>query len=607
MRRFSLLLVCALVSCSRFKPVPSSAPTFSANMGVFRMLNEERPPCLAMVKTFCSNLYSPGNQGKMEIQTENETLQIKRGRTENDFSQAYFEFAHTQIRHRERLPKSFREILAQRGYFKKLKTYLSRRPAAKMSFEERVSTLRLSNDIDAIWNGAINETVFQRMEKNHPGFAKISEDFLPVELKHERRRMRAKLISEISSAVWADHPNWKKVEAQFREVKEAYKDVISRHPGLRKQTKKDWLKRIAAVRLIVPGSDPEVEMIACSNTEENAYYYTYRNYVTVCAGDFNAEDMRQTLAHELAHALDVNRMIAVYQAHSAFGKQLAQMKQQTCSHKNISCKDWDHFKNRFGVNLQSLAHFKTPMPDFNRCLKGKETKFPIPEEYLARIGKEEAQEVASELAEQNVFLRLITEKLPLPDGSFHKNPMHLNPCGYYLWDHESHLFDEELTVLLFFTQQYVCHAEHPPEQRFQKAIDTAIELQRRLVVQRLKLEGEYSSRWRLNADGYAVSTTERFADTLASLALTRILEKEKNISKRRALYLANISWLCQKPSIKQLYPNEARIQHRLRWGQHSDDSYRQTELLQGKIPEVLQCQRDFGSNVKECRLEEYGS
>jgi hypothetical protein len=438
------------------------------------------------------------------------------------------------------------------------------------------------------------------MEKKYPGYSRIREDLIPLELIHEAFRVRSVLVSEIAKAVWTEHPKWKEVELQFQEVKDAFLSVIQNHPRLPIEIKKDWTERILASRLIVPGSDPEVDMQACSRTEENAYYYTTKNYLTVCAGDFNSEDVRHTLSHELAHSLDFSRSLTIFESQSPLGVGLNRLRSNSCGSEAFSCSEWEEFKNSYSQGIRELENFSVQLPEFQACLKGKETASPIPEDYLWRVAKERAQRSISNLAEKNTFLRVISKELPAPNGKQQKNPLYLNPCGYYVWDSATDLFDEGLLGLLFFTNEYRCTPELSAPDRFQKALVRAMDMQTELFKGRMKVEGAFSSRMRLNADGYASSPTERFADALAGLVFSHLLLQERDVVKRRAFYLQNNAWLCQQPSIQQSMPLEAGIQKQFYVEAHSEDSLRQKELLPEEIRAALQCEKDF--ELKECRL-----
>lgn len=603
MQWFLPLFVIALSACSHLENGfrdPVETATFPLTNASLRVINELSPGCLDLFKSFCKSLYSPGTEGAMKIPLPDGALEIRRGKTDNDFSFAYFEYARTQIKFRNRLPVDFRAVLNRKNYFPSLRTYLERKPRSRMTMEERTSVIALAHEIEATWNAAIEETVLHRMEKRFPGTSKLREDLIPTELKNESKRVRGTLISEIAQAVWREHPNWKRVEEQFNQVREAFRDVISNHPRIPSDVKIDWLQRINSPPLIIPGSDPQVTMLACSTTEENAYYDPSRNYLTICAGDFNSEDMIHTIAHELAHTLDVFRSRVLFEEKSELGKQLETLRQQSCSKTaKFSCSKWENFKSDFPAYVESLEAFNIQVPEFQACLKGG-TSPSMPDNYITRVAREEVQDTLSTLAERNVFLRMITPSVPLSNGTVQKNQMFLNPCGYYLWDHAAGPIESDYSLLLFFNDEYRCTDHLPNEIRFQQSLETAVQMQRQLVESRIRMEREFSPRSRLVADGYAASPIERFADTLSSMVFAHILRKEKDLAKRRATYLANNAWLCQEPSLPQLLPTEAGILKKYYVEPHSENSVRQKEVLQKDIRDALECKLDF--DIKECKL-----
>lgn len=95
------------------------------------------------------------------------------------------------------------------------------------------------------------------------------------------------------------------------------------------------------------------------------------------------------------------------------------------------------------------------------------------------------------------------------------------------------------------------------------------------------------------------SPAERFADALAAEVFARILAQVPERPRRRALYLANTAWLCRKPSLEVLYPEEARIERRLSVEAHSETGVRQQELLSTPLRDALQCKSDFAAQ-REC-------
>lgn len=528
------------------------------------------------------------------------SYEIKLGDTANDFHQREYEFQRAKLRAWSKLPDEFRDVLSTTNYLERMRTYLSRVSRKKMRLNERISTLREEEEINSIWNVAIRETVLTRMEKKFPGYSQIKEDFLPLELRYESQRQRRVLISQLATAIWNKHPNWLKVQRQFERVRQAYREVISSNDELPDEIKTDWLGRIEEVKLIIPGSDPAIDMENCYKDEDNAYYFTEKNEVTVCAGDFNSEEVEQTLAHEMAHTLDLSRSRFIYQRDSLIGLSLKELKDGSCSSKGYSCEQWLNLKSKFSDLLKASQDFKPQLPDFNACLKRKATK-PIPADYIERIAREEVEATVADLAERNVFLRIVSSQLPLPDGSSQPNPMHMNPCGYYLWTTNVHPLDEDVALLLFFTTEYKCSAETDKEMRFKKAIETAREMQMSLSSMRIAMEGEFSGRDRLDFDGYSSSPVERFADSIGQMVFSHLLDQDPDPSRRRARYLANNAWLCRRPSIQQLYPQEAKVQKSYYVEPHSDSSSRQAELLTESIRNSLQCSMDFDS--RQCSLQ----
>ncbi|HMN67251.1 MAG TPA: hypothetical protein PKC28_01810 [Bdellovibrionales bacterium] len=563
-------------------------------------INDERPECLGMIQDFCQALFSPVNQGTMHFHMGESKYAVRMGETENDFKERDYEFLSAKLRAWPRLPTEFRQVLSENDFRVKLGRHLARAARGKMSLRQRVQNMRDEEEINSIWNLAIREVVLTKMEAGFPNYARIKEDFMPAEIRYESLRQRRMLLSKIAKALWTDHPNWREVERKFERVKSVYKDVIRDRKELPQDVRADWLQRIDSVDLIIPGADPEEDMENCARNETNAYYMREKNYITVCAGDFNTEEIEQTLAHELGHALDFGRTLHLFQESSPLGEALAELQERSCSKQNFSCEKWADTKARFLNDLGQSHLFKPQLPEFNRCLQEKNIKEEMPEDYVVRRATEDLNAVLGQLARRNVFLRIISPDIPLPDGKVHKNPMYLNPCGYYLWDTQAQPLDDDVSLLLFFTAEYRCSGEPDRTAKFRRAIEMAKALQLERIKTNLRLQGKFSADKGLDRDGYASSPVERFADSLGQLVFARLLNEEPDVRKRRARYLANNAWMCREPSIQNLFPGEATFQRTLYVEAHSEFSSRQKELLTADIRKSLQCKRDF--SVKQCLL-----
>src|SRR6185312_4033954 len=137
---------------------------------------------------------------------------------------------------------------------------------------------------------------------------------------------------------------------------DSYLQMIS-NLDIAQETRDLWQKRILEIRLVLPGAFPAISNEECSSTTANAFYYTYLNVLTVCAGDFNSEDIIQTLAHEMAHALGVDRSQYLYAHNSTVGQSMRTLRQQVCQTKTFSCDDWKNFKDKFTTSLDELDGF----------------------------------------------------------------------------------------------------------------------------------------------------------------------------------------------------------------------------------------------------------
>jgi hypothetical protein len=602
--KFQVLLIglaaLALGACatSEESPInlePSEAFTLE---DIFR--HPETPVgCRKMFDSYCTSLHSPQARGNISLGTGPKAEKVFQGRTPNDFSAAFYLYARAKIRAREALPSDFRTALDSQDYFPKLARLLRRPPKSKMSLQTRLNDQRSESETKQIWATAFRETILRRMNAKRRGFHRLSEDDIPLELAVERLRVRTQFISEIASKIWKNDPNWKSVESNFEVLRRHFLKVI-RNLEIPESVRASWLERIASVRLAIPGTIPAAGESDCSSTQANAYYYTHLNIITVCAGDFNTEGVFQTVAHELAHSLDVERSFYLAERDSELGKAVIDLRGKVCSKDAFTCEDWNRFKSSFEGGLRSLKGYQPDVPDFQRCLqKGPNLRVAMDAD-LERIARTTINDQVSDLASSGVFLRITKEKVPLPNGRLAKNPNYMNPCGYNLWSKGEEAIDDESTLRLFFTAEYRCSAADP-KTRLALSIERAKELGTRVKKATLAMEGSFSDDPALVAEGFASSPAERFADVLGSYAFASYLSEVKNMWLRRHLYLASSSWQCEQPSLDSLYPDERSAEQAFVFDSHSSGSQRKMENFSGPMRSVLDCQPDF--TVSKCELK----
>lgn len=554
--------------------------------------------CKSMLDDYCGRLYSPEASGNLLIDRRR-PIQILRGETANQLRQVYVKYAQAKIRNRGKLPPDLQERLTQAGYFEKLASFIHRTPISKMTLNERLETERLEGELSFIWDSAIDQTIVLRMSRKHPGYHQIPERTMPIEYTIEEKRTRRILISEISRALWHEDANWKKVEDDFRLLKLSFIELFD-HLDISDALRNSWRKKIESIDLVLPGSSPAIADEECSATNVNAYYYKYLNLITVCAGDFNSEDIVLTLAHEMSHALGVDRDLVTFLSSSALNRKMAKLRGDICeSHGQLRCEDWEKFKTNLDQDLLEVSQFTPELPDFNRCLKKTPARKAMTTVDAERIAASVATNRISNLASSNVFLRIIEKQVPMRSGRLQNNPNYMNPCAYYPWSSQKETPDDELFTLLFFTAEYQC-GQGSKNERMKNAIEAAKSLSAKVVSAVVAREGEFSGRPEIVAEGFGSPPFERFADVVGAHAVAQYLHRFHEVTERRTKFLASSTWLCGEPSVETHFPELSKVEQEYSMEPHSQRDIRKMEVLTQPVREALQCQMDF--KFDECRL-----
>lgn len=595
-----LILVTAIYmlgSCTSTQNTKNQEPlkTFSSDQAYGKA---ERPKCKALLDKYCNYLYSPETLGNIQVKGAKQSTMVLQGDTHNGFSQVYYRYARAKLRNRRFLPKDFYASLQSRRYFEKMEEFLERKPRYEMNKSQRLLSDELDYKLNYLWMISINETILNRMGLLYPGFHRLSERLIPIELQLERRRIRRNLISEISRAIWRNDPNWTIVEKGFLQLKENYLHMIDRLE-IPDALREDWKKKISEVALVIPGAFPAISNEECSTTKINAYYYTYLNVVTICAGDFNSEDILLTLAHEMGHALGIDRSQYLFQIQSDFGKGLTQMRGQICEPSSFSCEAWREYKRNFNSSLRSLANYTPELPEFQRCLKRRETSKVIQEEDISRISQSIVSDRISDLASSDRFLRITKPEIPMINGKNQKNPNYMNPCSYYMWSNGEEPIYDELTTMIYFTAEYRC-SDKSSSEKMKDAIEVAKSMSVDVLKATLRIEGEFSSRSQMETEGFSSPPYERFADVIGSYAMAELLSKLPFPWDRQNRLLASSSWQCVQPSLSSHFPEESAIEKEYIFDSHAESDYRRKELFSAPLRAAIGCEKDF--EFKECSL-----
>jgi len=556
---------------------------------------DARPWWMA-IATFFINLKLPETFASRE--KKGQSLFVLQGHSENGLSQVFIEYAQSKIRNSRFLPRDFLELLQASNYFERLDSFLGQKPRQQMNLHERLHSLREETALETIWDRTLQETLLKRLELKFPGYHHFPDELIPVEYQIEKRRLHRLLISEINSAIWSAHPNWAHVERAFLELKKHFLSVIQRL-DIPTEAQQQWISRISDIRLVVPGSIPQILDDECSSTTVNAFYYTHLNVLTVCAGDFNSEDILQTLAHEMSHAIDTEHSMYLFARNSEIGQALTRLRVDVCQDKKTNCENWQNLKDHFTQSIRSLRRYKPFVPEFQKCLKKNADTKPFTTDDLDRLAEATIQDRIATMASEEIFLHIVKPQIPRVDGKKDNNPNYMDPCGYYLWSQGEEPVDDELNTLLFFTAEYQCSSA-PEAARLKNSITVAKNMSTDLTREMMQMEGELSSRPALINEGFASPPTERFADVIGSYVFADLLKETQSVWDRRNTFLASNSWQCTKPSFAKEYPDEASIMRSFVNDIHSDGDDRKKEILTSPIQEVIDCKKDFV--FSECKL-----
>jgi len=468
-----------------------------------------------------------------------------------------------------------------------------------MTLMDRIEANEVEQQVEHVWNLAISDTLLIRLTHRFPEFPQIPSDLISPEMGHFAKTEKRELLSEISKAIWRDHPNWKKVASTFETLRRHYLEWIPTLP-IPSPLKQDWDERIRTLELVLPGSMPEIVDQDCSSTTINAFYYPHHHVLTVCAGDFNSEDIVITLAHEMAHALDSGRSLHLYLKQSALSKKIEEFSQGVCGEpKNKpSCSEWRRFKKEASSLLDSISDFEEELPEFNRCLKKEPTTRELDEESIQRFAESAVRDKIRSLADEEAFIRLTQPKLPLPNGKKVGNPSHLNPCHYLQSDWKSEELNGELSMLTVFTMDFVCSNESDPPTRLKNSLSLVSRLFEQIESEMIRAEGEFSERKSLIDEGYSSPSSERFADRVGSMVVAKYLREIQSTWDRRMTFLAGNSWQCDGPSLSTVFPKETEVLRRYLLDTHTDGEDRKKDLLSPEVRSVLECEKDF--EWREC-------
>jgi len=271
------------------------------------------PKCSELIDAFCADLWSKSNPGNLDYGN----AKIRLGNTGNfRISEARKIDLEALIDAKERLPADLKANMG--SLLDKIDVSLKTKSEDKYG-DFNISGLYLP-ELDAI----VEKTALERaLGSERAKQVKYIESLKGDDFVKVKRALTA-IKSEVVTAKYKDHPNWKRVETQFVEAKQDIIAVIGEMtiPESDKVEMIDKVKRVT-LRLPTPFENPIEKILkkglgrtqgmnalenSCGTTMVNARYLPNSNEMLICAGFFNSfqsDDLiYQVIGHEISHAVD---------------------------------------------------------------------------------------------------------------------------------------------------------------------------------------------------------------------------------------------------------------------------------------------------------------
>ncbi len=579
MIRFLWLLLFAACSHAPMDPVPGPAsPPARQAPGTLAL---EAPGCLALLQGFCGGRGPAPNESAIE------------------------RLAQAEFRERLRdqqgvLPVDLRQALERHRVFQD-------EPRRTKAGLDPLQEFLEHSEREHRWMSAILETELLRLQYRFGAAFDPRWEPMPLEYRLARLQEGLVLRGELARAAWSGHPEWRRVETTFRELKAEFQRWIGTR-AIPESVRQAWQARMSGLKLVLPGasSDPELTDPVdplCLESEQNAYYSPEQNEVMLCAGELVSGGWIWTLAHEMAHSLDVDSLRTQQLGGSPFGVTLNALRRDACSAGGVSCEQWERFKRGLGNQLETLAGWNPQLASFQRCLQRGSVRRTPSDQELQRQAEGEIDTALAGMAEQDLFVRMTEERVTRPDGAKIANPSFLNPCGYFPGSTRAEVpVDSELNWLVLFASEYRCSAPSDPVVRFRRALGTSRELGFAITALVLRMEGEYSARTARVRAGQASSPSERFADGVGSQVLARMLGGLRlPLVERRRRMLEASAWTCPAAGVGKEELAKGRLQAEVLQETHPFDTDRQKDFFSPPMRQVLECEKDF--EFKDCQLE----
>lgn len=539
--------------------------------------------CSSIVEDVCSKLWSPENRGN--ISNGDSTFLLGKG-PKNVLSNA--SLANIDALINSNLPDNLKKL---EPLLTELKVVVDKRSDTKKWYREYGLILtKLNNKIDDI----VDKEAFKirpELESKLLSNYKVEDNELITKKSMEIR-------DQLLEAKYKNHPNWKRVEKIYPEVKKDMLKLVDEFE-LPKSLKAKYLDKINDLELTLPYIDPKKanSSISCGSEEINAYYMPALNKFTMCAGFFNTQisedSIYRVMAHELAHSIDPQNFLNDLFLESPLHQYIS-----TLSTENEpSCAEWNYRMNGFFSQIPYESFQYHPLVNFNDCLLGRDDLRPMNQNIKSEIINNYTKSLISNSASMSHFTVLAQHKTQDDNGNVIDNELYLNPR---LYEYRSNGYNESSNMDPFrvghvFTKNLKCitpkeYSELEGEDRkrvFQQAIQATLNMMSLLSDNFINFCGKECSH--LTGFGVSKSSGENFSDWIATKLLEKKIKEEKNKEGKVQMIQDVVTFHCSRPGIASLAEDLLEIEKLYSLTPHGAEKSRRLSNFTPEIRKQVGC------------------
>lgn len=536
---------------------------------------DAKPSCSRLGDDICLKLNNAVSGGNLEF----ENSRFYTGVSEKSYlTMAYKMNLQALIESRTRLPRDLRP--KAEPILRKMEAYLSTEFGS-------MGWLRNLQEIEDEFFRALRKTAEARVSLAGP------------EKRQNIKNVITDLKNEVLEAKYSNHPNWKRVEKVYHQVKEDLLAEIS-EMSISEELREQLRARVRAVELSLPYPDPRkiYPWPNCSEDSDNAFYDPSFHKLSVCAGLFNSfqdeSALAYVIAHELGHAIDISRQAEMRLARSDVGKALSRF----CNAKGpaMSCAEWKGIRGKLIARPRSISISPAPFDKLGACLK--------PLKGLRRWDSKKLREAADQMAadvmenasyldasENSAFQSNFEALATVSSNEFYMGPAVLRGRSFATAGTNGCRFDMTYEVLtqILFCSGYGGLAPSARGPAFQKALQETEQIHRVLFDHWFRECGRNCPE--LVQDSLSRDVEEQLSDWYAHRVMVRYLKREESLLSRRDIASRALARFCaSESSLNSDSP-------------YSTDVQRRRSFFDREISDLVGCERDESPNPSsDCRL-----